>query len=105
MRELIWELQSQIKDGAKSISDMIYNTLLTASGLGVDPEEAWSAVLAGVVAAYGPGPQPDPLAPGQRVQPQVAGDHRHVEVVSPLRLDVHVATENLEENGLKIALK
>ena len=77
---------------------MIYS-LLTASGLGVDPEEAWSAVLAGVVAADSAGPQPDPLAPGQRMQPHIASDHRHVEVVSPLRLDVHVAAENLEENG------
>ena len=77
---------------------MIYS-LLTTSGLGVDPEKSWSAVLAGVVAADGPGPQSDPLAPGKRVQPHIAGDHRHVEVVSPLRLDVHVAAENLEENG------
>ena len=77
----------------------LFYTLLTASALGVDPEEAWSAVLAGVVAADGPGPQPDPLTPGERVQPQVAGDHRHVEVVSPLRLDVHVAAEYLVTQG------
>ena len=73
--------------------------LLTASGLGVDPEEAGAAVLARVVTPDGPGPQPDPLAPGERVQPHVAGDHGHVEVVPPLRLDVHVAAEDLGTHG------
>ena len=72
---------------------------LTASGLGVDSEEAGAALLALVVAADGAGPQPDPLAPGERVQPHVARDHGHVEVVAPLRPDVHVAAEYLGETG------
>ena len=45
-------------------------------------------------------PQPDPLAPGERVQPQVARHHRHVEVVPPLRLDVHVTAEYLDRGAL-----
>merc|ERR1719384_343247 len=70
-----------------------------ASGLGVDPEEARAAVLSLMVTPNGPGPQPNPLAPSERVQPHVAGDHGHVEVVPPLRLDVHVAAEYL---GLQV---
>ena len=48
-------------------------------------------------AAQHPRPQPDPLAPGQRVQPDVARNHRHVEVVAPLGADVHVAAEYLHQ--------
>ena len=44
--------------------------------------------------------QPDPLAPGERVQPQVARHHRHVQVVPPLRLDVHVTPEYLDTEAL-----
>ena len=52
-------------------------------------------------AADHPGPQSNPLPPGERVDPDVAGHHWHVEVVSPLSLDVHVAAKRLErENGV-----
>ena len=77
-------------------------SLLTAAGPGVDPEEAGAAVLARVVTPDGPGPQPDPLPPGEGVQPEVARDHRHVEVVPPLRLDVHVAAKYLGNTGQKV---
>ena len=51
-------------------------------------------------AAAHPGPQPNPLPPGERVDPDVARHHRHVEVVSPLSLDVHIATKGLRrEDG------
>ena len=43
------------------------------------------------------GPQPDPLPPGKRVDPQVPGHHRHVQVVPALGLYVHVATEDLRK--------
>ena len=72
---------------------MILKSLTTACPL-VDPEEARPTVP-GVRAANHPGPQPDPLPPGERVDPQVARHHRHIQVVPPLRLDVHVATEDL----------
>ena len=54
-----------------------------------------------MVTSYGPGPETNPLAPGERMQPDVTRDHGDVEVVPPLRLDVHVAAENLGENGHK----
>ena len=51
-------------------------------------------------AADHPGPQPNSLPPGERVDPDVACHHWHVEVVPPLSLDVHVAAKRLErEDG------
>ena len=41
------------------------------------------------------GPQSDPLPPGERMNPDVASHHRHVEIVSPLCPDVHVASKYL----------
>ena len=70
--------------------------VLTAAGALVDSEEARAAVAL-VRAAQNSRPQPDPLAPGQRVQPDVARNHRHVEVVPPLGPDVHVAPEYLQQ--------
>ena len=52
-----------------------------------------------MVTSYSPGPETDPLAPGEGMQPDVTRDHGDVEVMPPLRLDVHVAAENLGENG------
>ena len=42
-------------------------------------------------------PQPDTLPPSERMDPDVPRDHRYVEVVPPLRLDVHVSTEDLKQ--------
>ena len=67
---------------------------LTTSSLRVDPQEARATVSA-VRTANDPRPQSYPLPPGQRVESDVPRHHRHVEVVSPLRPDVHVATEYL----------
>ena len=47
-------------------------------------------------AANDPGPQADPLPPGDRVDPDEPGHHGGVEVVPPLRPDVHVPAKYLE---------
>ena len=65
----------------------------TAS-LGVDSEEAWATVST-VRTPDDAGPQSDPLPPGERMNPDVASHHRHVEIVSPLCPNVHVASKYL----------
>ena len=66
----------------------------TTSSPLVHPEEAGTTV-SGVRTPDHPGPQSDPLPPGERVNPDVASHHRHVEIVSPLCPDVHVASKYL----------
>ena len=43
-----------------------------------------------------PGPEPDPLVPGHRVEPDEPGDHRLVQVVPTLGGLVHVAPKDLK---------
>ena len=69
---------------------------LTTSSPLVDFEEARPTVPR-VGTTDHPGSQTDPLPPGERVDSQVTGHHRHVQVVPAFRLDVHVATEDLQE--------
>ena len=70
---------------------------LTASGLGVDSEEAGAAVST-VRTPDDAGPQSDPLPPGERVDSQVTSHHRHIQVVPSLCLYVHVASKDLRDS-------
>ena len=73
----------------------VVSRLTTSSPL-VDFEEARPTVPR-VGTTDHPGSQPDPLPPGERVDSQVTGHHWHVQVVPAFRLDVHVATEDLQD--------
>ena len=44
-----------------------------------------------------PGPQSDPLSPGERVDSQVTGHHRDIQVVPALCLYIHVASKDLRD--------
>ena len=66
----------------------------TTSSPLVHPEEAGTTV-SGVRTPDHPGPQSDPLSPGERVDSQVTSHHRHIEVVPALCLYVHVASKDL----------
>ena len=68
---------------------------LTTSSLRVDPQEARATVSA-VRTAYDPRPQSYPLPPGQGMQSDIPGHHRHVQIVSSLCLDVHIAAKYLK---------
>ena len=76
-------------------SNNVVPRLTTSSPL-VDFEEARPTVPR-VGTADHPGSQTDPLPPGEWVDSQVTCHHWHVQVVPAFRLDVHVATEDLQD--------
>lgn len=70
---------------------------LTASGNGVDLEKARPALAVRLErTSEQSGAQADAVTPRQRVQTDVSGAKRVIEIVPPLRVLVHIGAEDLQ---------